>query len=188
MPHNQAITPDLVEAYGLCRRKAFLLLRGDVGDASHEYVRLLDAHAGSALESFLRSLEVTGLIVKRHPDPQLNGKADALAHVPLKTESLEAVADVLVHSDPGSSKARHYEPHLVVGTHTVTREQKIRLAFLGYLLAETHRYRPTSGVIVNSTGGLQRIHLSKLMASLTPVLETLKEWRTTLSSAPPRSF
>jgi predicted RecB family nuclease len=185
MSHTHGITPDLVEAYGLCRRKAFLLLHGDAGDPPHDYVSLLDAYGSSSLDTFVRSLQASGLIVQRHPNPELNGKADVLTHVPLKTEHLEAVAHVLVRSDPVSSKARHYEPHLVVGTHSVTREQKTKLAFLGHLLAETHRHRPSTGVIVDAAGGLQRIHLSKLMANLTPVLETLKEWRTTLPSDPP---
>ncbi len=185
MPDNNAITPDLVEAYGLCRRKAFLLLRGDAGDAPHEYVRLLDAHAASALSAFVASLETSGLIVERHPDPELTGKADAFSHALLKTDHLEAVADVLVRSEPGSSKARHYEPHLVVGTNTVTREQRIRLAFLGYVLAETHRYHPPSGVIVDATGRLQHIHLPKLVAQVTPYVKTLKEWRTNLPYDPP---
>ena len=185
MSHTHGITPDLVEAYGLCRRKAFLLLRGDTGDTPHEYVRLLDAHAASSLDTFVGSLEASGRIVNRHPNPELNGRADVFTHVLLKTESLEAVVDVLVRSDPGSSKARHFEPHLVVGTHTVTREQKIRLAFLGYLIAETHRFRPPTGVIVDATGRLQRIHLSKLMANLTPTIDTLNAWQTSLPSDPP---
>ena len=108
MPHTHTITPDLVEAYGLCRRKAFLLLRGDAGDAPHEYVRILDAHASSALDSFVGSLQASGLIVERHPDPELNGKADVLAQAMLKTDYLEAVADVLVRSDPRGKKVRHY--------------------------------------------------------------------------------
>jgi predicted RecB family nuclease len=61
----------------------------------------------------------------------------------------------------------------------------MRLAFLGYLLAEIHRYRPPTGVIVDATGGLKRIHLSKLLAYLTPVLQALKEWRTALPADPP---
>src|SRR5579875_1654878 len=185
MPHTQAITPDLVEAYGLCRRKAFLLLRGDTGDPPHEYVRIFDTHAASALENFVGSLEANGLIVERHSKPELLGKADAFSHVLLKTEHLEAVIDVLVRLSPCGSKGRQFEPHLVVGTHTVTREQKNRLAFLGYLLTQTHRYCPPTGVIVNAAGRLQRIHLARLVAHLTPIVETLKEWRTSLPSDPP---
>lgn len=185
MPDTRAITPELVEAYRLCRRKAFLLLRGDTGEAPHEYVRLLDAHAASALETFVRSLESSGLIVERRLSPQLNGKADVFVHALLKTEHLEAVVDVLVRLAPRSSKARHYEPHLVAGTNTVTREQKLKLAFLSFLIAETHRYRPPTGVIVDATGGLQRIRLARLVGGLTPIVETLKEWRTSLPSEPP---
>lgn len=180
MPDNHAIKADLVEAYGLCKRKAFLLLRGDAGDDPHEYVRILDAQASSALDAFVGSLQASGLIVERHPDPELNGKADVFAQAMLRTDHLEAVAHVLVRV-----KARHYEPHLVVGTHTVTKEQKIRLAFLGHLLAETHRHRPPAGVIVNVIGDLQRIQLPKLVAHVTPVVEALKEWRTHLPSDPP---
>lgn len=38
------ITPDLVGAYGVCKRKAFLLLEGNNG-APHEYERLINARA-----------------------------------------------------------------------------------------------------------------------------------------------
>jgi hypothetical protein len=49
MPDHNAITPDLVEAYGLCKRKAFLLLRGDRGDATHQYVSTLERVSPCAL-------------------------------------------------------------------------------------------------------------------------------------------
>ena len=185
MPDNYAITPDFVEAYGLCKRKALLLLLGDAGDAPHEYVRILDARAAAALDTFITSLQASGSTIERNPNPQPIGKADVLTQVLLKTDHLEAVADVLVRLDPHTSKAHHYEPHLIVGTNTITREQKIKLAFIGYLLAETQRYRPPTGVIVNAIGDLQRIQLTKPMANLTPVLETLKTWRACLPSDPP---
>ena len=95
------------------------------------------------------------------------------------------MADVLVRSTPEKSKKSQYEPYLVVGTHTITREQKIRLAFLGYVLTEVTRCRPPTGIIVDVTGGLQRIHLPKLMADITPVIETLKAWQTSLPADPP---
>jgi predicted RecB family nuclease len=185
MPQTHALTPDLVEAYGLCRRKAYLLLRGDVGDPPHEYLKILEARAGSALDTFIGSLQASGLIVERHLGPQLDGKADACAHALLKAGHLEAVADVLVRSAPGSSRARQFEPHLVVGTHTITREQKIRLAFLGHILAKGHREPTPTGVIVTATGDLRRIHLTKLIASLTPTLEVLTAWQSNLPSDPP---
>src|SRR6266852_4052394 len=120
MSDNDAITPDLVAAYGLCKRKAFLLLRGDTGDAPHEYVRNLDRRATSTLDTFVGSLQTRGLTVERHPNPELIGTADVFAQALLRTDHLAAVADVLVRLDPRTSKVRHYEPHLVVGSHTIT--------------------------------------------------------------------
>jgi predicted RecB family nuclease len=185
MLQTQRITPDLVEAYRLCRRKAFLLMRGDVGTPPHDYVKLLDTIAATVLETFVESLEASGRIIERCANSELLGTADTLTHVPLKTESLEAVADVLVCSAPDNSKTRHYEPYLVVGTHAVTKEQKIRLAFLGHVLAETGNRRPPIGFIVDATGGLQRIHLPKFMALVTSAVETLNVWRTRPPADPP---
>src|SRR5438445_12046210 len=96
MPNNHAITPGLVEAYGLCKRKAFLLLRGDTGDVPHEYVRILVARAASALDSFVGSIQASGVIVERHANPERVSKADVLAQALLMTDHLEAVAVVLV--------------------------------------------------------------------------------------------
>jgi hypothetical protein len=81
MPARFTVTAELLQAYKQCRRKAFLLLRGDVGEAPHEYVRALAANAASALETFLESLGGRGLILERNPNPKLNGKVDVLAHV-----------------------------------------------------------------------------------------------------------
>src|SRR5438445_1179879 len=111
MPDNYAITPDVVEAYNLCHRKAFLLLRADRGDAPHEYVRILNGRAVSALDTFVGTLQASGLTIERHPNPKLVGNPDVLAQALLKTDHHEAVADVLVRLDPRTSKVRHYEPH-----------------------------------------------------------------------------
>src|SRR5438046_2949148 len=59
------ITPEVAAAYSLCKRKAFLLLRGDAGESPHEYVRLLEAHAATSRHAFLTSLQATGLTVQQ---------------------------------------------------------------------------------------------------------------------------
>ena len=66
LPHR--ITPDLVEAYELCKRKAFLLIRGDMSGSLHDYPRFLNARAASTLNRFVDSLEASGRVVERHSD------------------------------------------------------------------------------------------------------------------------
>jgi len=78
MSQTHQITPDLVEAYALCKRKAFLLIRGDVGGSLHDYPRLLNAHAASTLNHFIDSLEASGRIVERLSDTGGIGKVGVL--------------------------------------------------------------------------------------------------------------
>ena len=104
----------------------------------------------------------------------------------LKADGLEAKVDALVSLEKPAVKGQPpYEPHLAIGTHAVAKEDKIRLAFMGYVLGNGHRHRPPTGVIINIAGDAQRIQLPKLMANLESAIETLETWRMNLPSDPP---
>lgn len=181
-----AITPDLVAAYCLCKRKSFLLLRGDTGEPPHEYIRLLNAHAANRLSTYLDSLKAAGLQVQQDQKGGIAPKADVLVNVPLRAGDIEATVDALVCISPHSSRAqRHYEPHLVLGSHAITKEHKVRLAFIGYALSEAHRYPLATGTIVNGAGNTFRFQMPKLIAGLRPIIETIRAWKTNLPTAPP---
>jgi len=190
MTMNHAISTDLVAAYSVCKRKAFLLLRGDSGDAPHEFVRLFEGHSAVALDAFLKSMQSSGLTVSHHSDNDrtgITGKVDVLTHVSLAAADLETTVHALVRLTPATSRARtRYEPYLVIGSHTITKADKIRLAFCGYVLAETHSYRPQAGVIVNVGGNAQRIQLTQLMTDIVPSINTLRTWKADLPSNPPQ--
>ncbi len=180
------ITPELVAAYWLCQRKAFLLLRGDTGDCPHGYVTLIEAHASRSLNNFLEALRTDGFDIRQSEDHGMVANADVIIQAKLKTGGLEAKVDALVRLQHGSSKARgHYEPHLVVGTHAITKDQKIRLAVIGHVLAKAFHYRAVTGAIVNAAGNVSRIQLTKPITELGPIIDTLKAWTVNLPSQPP---
>ncbi len=104
----------------------------------------------------------------------------------IKAGDLEAKIDALIPIFPGSSRTqRRYEPQLVLGTHTVTKEHKIRLAFLGYVLSEAHHCCTATGTIVNVAGSILRIQLPKLMTDLLPIVESIRAWKANLGTDPP---
>src|SRR5579872_3895971 len=180
------ITPELAAAYSLCKRKAFFLLRGDAGESPHEYVRLLESHATTSRQAFLASIQASGLTVEQCQGAEVVGKAGVLAQLLLTHDGLEAVSDALVPlGQPAMRGQPHYEPHLVIGSHVASKEDKIRLAFVGLVLARGHRHRPPVGVIINVGGDAQRIQLLKLMANLEPMIDTLKGWKNNLPTDPP---
>jgi len=180
------ITPEIAAAYSLCKRKAFLLLRGEAGECPHEYVRLLEAHAGASRQAFLSSLKSIGLTVQQCKGEEVVGKAVVLAQVLMRNDDLEAVSDALVPlAQPALKGQPHYEPHLVIGSHAATKEDKVRLAFVGYVLGKAHRHSSPTGVIITVAGDAQRLKMAKLMACLEPAIDMLKAWRDTPATVPP---
>lgn len=180
------VTPDVAAAYSLCQRKAFFLLRGERGDSAHQYVVLMKANASASLNTFLKASERGGLTVRNCHGAEPSGKADVFSHVLLRADGLLATVDALVTLEkPGGKGQPPYEPYLAIGSHSVAREDKIRLAFIGNLLSTGQRHRSQTGVIVNTAGDAQRINLAKLMAYLEPVIETLKAWGATPATPPP---
>src|SRR5438270_11285212 len=100
------ITPEVAAAYSLCKRKGFLLLRGDAGESPHEYVRLLEAQAATTRHAFLASLQATGLTAQQCQGAEVAGKADVLADFLLKTDGLEATVHALVSLETPAVKGQ----------------------------------------------------------------------------------
>jgi hypothetical protein len=160
MANEFPITPDVAAAYCMCKRKAFFLLRGEQGEAAHQFVVLTEAHATASLKTFLDSSERAGLNVQHCNGAEPTGKADVFAQAFLRADELQAKADALVSVGKEVGKGQsQYEPHLAIGSHSIAKEDKIRLAFIGHILGNGHRNRPQTGVIINAAGDAQRINL-----------------------------
>ena len=146
---------------------------------------MIKDRAATCREVYLGSFEASGLWVQKGQQAMAAG-ADVIANVTFRIEHLEATADALVRTVPDPSKKRPwYEPHLVLGTFGVTREDRIWLAFVGYVVAKACHLRLANGVLVNVEGNIMRIQLPRLMADVVPVIDTLKVWTTNPPSDSP---
>jgi predicted RecB family nuclease len=67
------------------------------------------------------------------------------------------------------------EPHIAVGTHSTTDDQKLRLAFAGYVIGQTTRYRPPVGLIVPLAGNPKQIRLEPLYSEVRQIISDLRE-------------
>ena len=147
------ITSEIVEAYSLCPRKAFLLLRGEAERDPHEYVSLIEEREEANRRTHRnRLLETTDPVIVSGP-LDLSGDREILVDVVLSTDGLEARFDAVrlarKTSTPGKSG---YEPVKVVGTHRVEHSQVIALAYLGHVLGRLQHHLPISGTIVRADG------------------------------------
>ena len=186
MANDLPITSDVAAAYCLCKRKAFLLLRGEQDGNPHQYVVLTASQAAASLKTFLDSSERAGLSICHCNGGEPSGKADVFAQVSFRADELQATADALVVFEKPVGKGHFpYEPHLAIGSHSIAKEDKIRLAFIGHVIGKGHRHPPNTGVIINAAGDAQRIQLAKQMAYLEPAIDTIKAWQADPATVPP---
>ncbi len=183
---NSPITDEIAVAYCTCKLKAYLLLRGEHGEYSHPYVLLKEGRASAGLKIFLNSSKQAGLRIQHCKGGDPTAKADVFAQVTLRSNRLQASADALFSlKEPDGKGQSPVEPHLAIGTDSIAKEDKIRLAFIGLVLGNDRRHRSHTGVIINALGDTQRIKLVALMGQLEPAIETLKAWKDSPDSTPP---
>ena len=171
------ITTETVIAYDQCPRKAFLLLFGTQSGSPHEYVQILAAKQRTNQTRYLEKLAQEQSDVVTYQTHGLASKQQMLTAATLKTEGFEAECGLLTKVASHSALGHYsYEPTIFVGTHTISKEQKLALFFTGRVLAELQTKAPAAGQIIDVTGKAHGISLTESVQTLLPVLEPLNEW------------
>jgi len=180
------ITSDLIAAYSQCQRKAYLLLKGKVKGDQHEYECILEERTAANRSRYISTLP-NGQVDSHF---RKNGRVrfsrkDSLSCT-ISADDLVATCDALLKPKRESAGSRtRLEPHVVVGTHSVTDDQKLRLAFAGYVVGQTTRYRPLIGLIVTLTESPKQIRLEPQYSKVRPIINDLREQiRKPLSECP----
>lgn len=162
------------------------MIRGEPEASLHDYERIVDERAARRRSQYLDELTGNELARLQQDDVQnvLAGSFDPV-HV-VAAEDLVAACDALVKKTSESGKAHaHYEPHLVVGTHTATKEQKLALAYAGYVIGQTKRYRPAGGFVVPVGSRPRRVRLLSMYSSVQSVVTSLRQFRNQPAADPP---
>ncbi|MCX6141694.1 MAG: TM0106 family RecB-like putative nuclease [Ignavibacteriales bacterium] len=180
------MTPEVVVAYSQCSRKAYFLLRAEGQGMPHEYVRLLEEQASRNRIKYLNRIEQEYPGVRAGNAADLSNGKDMLVEVPLRLHDLAADCDVLMKVHRGSSLGSHsYEPMIIVGTHQVTKEQKLALLFVGYVLGQLQEKLPAAGKIVGADGRAHKVGMKSADRTVVPIIKALRQWTGSASSTPP---
>jgi predicted RecB family nuclease len=183
---KHVISSKAVVAYYHCPRKAFLFLFSDDKKEPHEYVCILENQADINRAKYLNALEQAKFSVDTYEPDSMERGGNFLVDVTLKAHNFEAYCDALTNVQSSSSFGKHsYEPVIVVGTHSIMKEQKIELAFVGQVLGQVQNQLPVAGTIVGAETQTHRVNLDNFYKELKPIILTLKEWVTTSPSEPP---
>jgi predicted RecB family nuclease len=181
-----AITSEVVVAYAQCPRKAYHLLFSSGRGEPHEYVRMLEQQRHENQQRYLDCLQHTHTDVHPYTVENLGHGSTVLLNARLQADGLAAVCDVLTRvKEPSPGGQPRYEPTLCVGTYSISPEQKLALAFTGYVLGRLQHTPPPAGRIITMDGTSHPVKLDTSATNLLPLLEPLQAWTTGAVPAPP---
>ena len=147
---TKSITADLVEAYSLCPRKAFLLMTGETPELGpHDYELFIREQAEVNRQAHHVRLAKTREVVNVSGTADLTAGRDVLSDAELTTGVLQAHYDFLAKVYESSRMGRNtYEPVRVIGTCRASRSDALGFAFQALVLGEVQGRQPASGTLV----------------------------------------
>jgi predicted RecB family nuclease len=176
----------VVVAYSLCPQKAFLLLCTEETGTVHEYEQILQQQKRATQSQALKAILPTKLDSRFSTLDALTSAGDMLVNATLLIEGLEAVCGLLTKVGQPSSLGEYcYEPAIFVGTYCVTKEHKLELLFVGYVLGKIQGKAPEHGKIIAASGSAHHVKLGQSDQLLLPLLRPLHTWASTSAPQPP---
>lgn len=174
---KKIITSEVLVAYSQCQRKAFLLLFTEEKGNPHDYIYILEQQKRNNQLQYISLLKQKNLQVGSYATREQNIPHDVLVKAILKNQYLEASCDLLRKVESCSSSGKPaYEPIIIAGTYSITKEQKLKLLFVGYVLEQIQDDFPTTGEIVSLGGQVHKLKLKNAYKTLKPFIEPLTEW------------
>jgi predicted RecB family nuclease len=180
------ITSEIVIAYSQCSRKAYLLLFSPDKGESHEYIQILEQQRYENQERYLNRLQQIHADVHPYSLENLRNGSEVLINARLQMDGLAAECGVLTRVEGKSTFGKYrYEPTIFVGTHSISKEQKLVLSFVGYVLGRLQHTSPGAGRIIGMDGKAHTVKLGERSKALIPLLEPLHEWTMIAAPKPP---
>jgi len=180
------ITPDIVVAYAQCPRKAYLLLFSPDKGEPNEYIQILEQQRCENQERYLDHLQHTHADVQPYSEENLRKGSQVLINAHLQVDGFAADCGVLTKVEGTSTFGKYrYEPSICVGTHSVSKEQKLALSFVGYVLERLQHKSPARGRMIGMDGKSHTVKLDTITPKLRTIFPTLQQWLGTPPNEPP---
>ncbi len=143
------ITPEIVTAYHQCQLKAYLLLCDDKRMPISTYSSMIEDKTDKNRTEYFKSITLRAPQLNQFSTDNMKKGKPILLGATLEIENLKAYVDSLIKTDDNVSKRKKsYSPNLVIGTYKISKEQKLNLAFIGYILSKLQKEKPVYGTII----------------------------------------
>jgi predicted RecB family nuclease len=179
------VTERAVRAYNLCDRKAYLLIFSPSLSSPNTYEKMQATLSNYARQNYFDSIS-DQLIVESFSPVSIFKAVDILTDVNLsvenfsiKNKTLIKAPDVLLQDKP------HYEPIIFSSSNKIQAEDKVELAFIGYVLSKQLNYMADKVYVVLIDGSTVKVKLAENIKKCLPYIESLQGWLKQESGLPP---
>ena len=180
------ITSEIIVAYSQCPRKAYLLLFSPDKGEPHEYAQILEQQRCENQEKSLDHLKKTHADVQPYSLDNFRKGSKVLIDAHLQVDGFAADCGLLTRVEGTSTFGKYsYESSIFVGTYGISKEHKLELSYVGYVLERLQSQPPLAGSIIGIDGKSHKVNLDNHSQDLVPVLESLKEWTAAIAPEAP---
>jgi predicted RecB family nuclease len=172
------ISLELVEAFSLCPRKAFLLMRGvTASPGPHDYEAVIREQAEANRQARHARLAEGREVVPFSGPAEMAVGREIIADANLTADGLHVRCDFLTKVNESSRLGKFsYEPVKVIGTCRATRPDALGLAYQGLVLGEAQGRQPSSGTLVLLDGRTSKVSLAGKYKEVRRIVEALQVW------------
>ena len=140
---NRIITSEVLVSYSQCPRKAYYLLCTNKKGTPNEYISILQHRKSVLQDKYINALQKKNGSVQPYSIINQNKGFDFLVNATLTSNELEAYCCLLRKDKSKSRPGRYlYIPTIFVGTYNISKEHKLELFFISYILGQIQNKLP----------------------------------------------
>lgn len=170
----RAISPKHIVAYSHCPTKAFLMLKSEELLEPTKYDNLLLKFQTKAFENNCNNF--TGDI-QYYKNGILKKGIEAIRNCDINLIDFDFQSRLILKREGKSSFGRFfYEPVVFIGSNQIGKEDRLELAYLGFLLEKIQNKFPDKGLIIDKEGDNHRIELTNLKKPLKLIISEIQNF------------
>jgi len=138
-----------------------------------EYEQLLLNYQNQAFRAYSEKLPNTPV----YTENSLKNGFDSLKNCKIELDGFSFESKLVVKKEGKSALGKFsYESVVFSGTNQITKENRLELAFLGFLLEKLQRKFPAKGVIIDKKGGKHQVELAKFKKPLALAIADIQDF------------
>ena len=167
---NKIISSNILKAYTQCELQAYFLIFKDILHTESDYSNAIRENKEITKNKYLEKLKKESEI-QEYSLENMKQKIDILYDANIAIGIFTTSIDVVK-----INSFKDYSPIVVLGTKKVTKEDKVELAFNGYILSKFQEKNPLQGTMVSSDLKSHTVKLEPLYKDISKIIKKINSW------------